>query len=84
MQRVELTLLLNLWRIVIGLGKAVLLVLVTSTLISSHFFLFSIPLPSVANHANVLDIYSLVGVLGIVALCAYVEFLFLFLDLNFC
>lgn len=47
-------------------------------LIASLLFFSPIPLPFVANYANVLDMYSLISVFGIAALCAFVEFLVVF------
>lgn len=48
-------------------------------------FLFSIPLPSIANHANVLGACCVFSYWYIrnCCLCAYVEFLLLLLDLDF-
>lgn len=70
-QRVELILFLSLWHFIIGLGKAILLVLLICTLIYSLLFLFSIPLHSLPCKCAPC-VFSYWYVLQIVALCACV------------
>lgn len=72
----ELILFLGLWHFIIGLGKAVLLVLLICTLIYFLLFLFAIPLHS--QHAHVLGVYSLTGVYCELLLCVVCIYVFAF------
>lgn len=74
---------LSLWHSVVGLGKAVLLVLFICRRTCLPFITVLHSLPSGADPADVLDVYSFTGALGIVVLCTSIECLFLALELDF-